>query len=95
MSIILSSTKQKLGTKSFVMRSFYNPDKFFKKMKKKPAQQEVIDNIANYSEEDINSLSGSHFPQWIKEQLIELKKRNGAEDEATRIAAMMIAASKK
>ena len=79
------------------MRSYYNPDKFFKKMKKKPAQQEVIDNIENYSVEDINSLSGSHFPAWIKEQLIELKKRNGsyAEDEAARIAEMMIAASKK
>jgi len=74
-----------------------NPDKFFKKMKKKPAQQEVIDNIENYTEEQINNLSGSHFPQWIKEQLIELKKRNGtyAEDEATRIAALMIKASQK
>ncbi len=79
------------------MRSYMNPDKFFKKMKKKPAQQEVIDNIENYTEEQINNLSGSHFPQWIKEQLIELKKRNGtyAEDEATRIAALMIKASQK
>ena len=79
------------------MRSYMNPDKFFKKMKKKPAQQEVIDNLENYTEEDINNLSGSHFPQWIKEQLLELKKRNGtyAEDEATRIAAMMIKASQK
>jgi hypothetical protein len=79
------------------MRSYMNPDKFFKKMKKKPPQQEVIDNIENYTEEQINNLSGSHFPQWIKEQLIELKKRNGtyAEDEATRIAALMIKASQK
>jgi hypothetical protein len=79
------------------MRSYMNPDKFFKKMKKKPDQQEVIDNIENYTEEQINNLSGSHFPQWIKEQLIELKKRNGtyAEDEATRIAALMIKASQK
>lgn len=79
------------------MRSFYNPDKFFKKMKKKPAVQEVLDNITDYTEEQIESLSGPHFPLWIKEQLIELKKRNGtcAEDEAERIAAMMIAASHK
>jgi hypothetical protein len=74
-----------------------NPDKFFKKMKKKPAQQEVIDNLDKYTEEDINNLSGPHFPQWIKEQLIELKKRNGAtaDDVAERIAAMMIKASQK
>lgn len=79
------------------MRSFYNPDKFFKKMKKKPAVQEVIDNIESYTEEQIENLTGSHFPLWIREQLLELKKRNGkyAEDEAERIAAMMIAASQK
>jgi hypothetical protein len=79
------------------MRSFYNPDKFFKKMKKKPAQQEVLDNIENYTSEQIENLSGPHFPQWIKDQLLELKKRNGtnAEDEAIRIAEMMIAASKR
>lgn len=79
------------------MRSFYNPDKFFKKMKKKPAVQEVLDNIQNYSNEQIENLSGTHFPLWIKEQLLELKKRNGscADDEAQRIAAMMIAASQK
>ena len=74
-----------------------NPDKFFKKMKKKPELQAVLDNIANYSEEDIENLSGPHFTLWIKEQLIELRKRGGktAEDEAERIAALMIAASKK
>ena len=66
-------------------------------MKKKPAQQEVLDNLAQYSEEDINNMSGPHFPQWIKDQLLELKKRNGAcaDDEAERIAALMIKASKK
>lgn len=78
------------------MRSYMNPDKFFKKMKKKPELQAVIDNISNYSETDINNLTGSHFPLWIREQLIGLKKRNGstADDEAARIAALMIAASK-
>lgn len=79
------------------MRSYMNPDKFFKKMKKKPELQAVLDDIENYSDEDINNLTGTHFPAWIKEQLIELRKRGGktAEDEAERIAALMIAASKK
>lgn len=79
------------------MRSFYNPDKFFKKMKKKPAVQEIVDNIGSYTEEQIENLSGTQFPLWIREQLLELKKRNGssAEDEAARIAALMIAASQK
>jgi len=74
-----------------------NADKFFKKMKKKPELQAVLDNIGNYSDEDINNLTGTHFPMWIKEQLLELRKRGGktAEDEAERIAALMIAASKK
>ena len=71
-------------------------DKFFKKMKKKPEQQAVIDNIDKYSEEDINNLSGTHFPQWIKDCLKELRKRGGktADDEAQRIADLMIKASK-
>jgi hypothetical protein len=73
-----------------------NPDKFFKKMKKKPELQAVLDNIQSYTDEDIDNLSGSHFPQWIKDQLKELTKRGGktAEDEAERIAALMTAASK-
>lgn len=72
-----------------------NPDKFFKKMKKKPELQVVIDNIANYSDEDIDALTGSHFPQWIKDELKELTKRGGktADDMAEEIAARMIAAS--
>ena len=79
------------------MRSYMNQDKFFKKMKKKPELQAVLDNIANYSEDQINALTGSHFPAWIREQLIELKKRNGktADDVAEEIAAKMIAASQK
>lgn len=79
------------------MRSYMNPDKFFKKMKKKPELQAVLDDLDNYTELQIEQLTGPHFPQWIKEQLVELKKRNGtyAEDEAERIAALMIAASKK
>ena len=79
------------------MRSYMNPDKFFKKMKKKPALQAVIDNIQDYSDEDIDTLSGPHFPQWIKDQLKELTKRGGrtADDVAEEIARKMIAASQK
>lgn len=71
--------------------------KFFQKMKKKPALQAVLDSISEYSEEDINRLSGSHFPQWIKDELKELCKRGGttADAEAERIAELMIKASHK
>lgn len=78
------------------MRSFYNPDKFFKKMKKKPAQQEVLDNIQNYSEQDIENLSGSHFPQWIKDALVRTKQgmaQGDIEARAFEIAQRMNAAS--
>ena len=79
------------------MRSYLNKDTFFKKMKKKPELQAVIDNISNYTDEDIDALQGSHFPQWIKDQLKELTKRGGktADDMAQEIAAKMIAASQK
>jgi len=77
------------------MRSYLNPDKFFQKMKKKPPVQDVLDNIKNYSDADIDNLNGSHFPQWIKDQLKKIKKRNGktADSVAEEIAAKMIAAS--
>lgn len=79
------------------MRSYLSTDKFFSKMKKKPAVQQVLDNILSYSDEDINNLSGPHFPQWIKDQLLERKKRNGktADDVAEEIAQKMIEASRK
>lgn len=79
------------------MRSFYNPDKFFQKMKKKPELQKVLDNIDSYTEKDIDNLSGPHFPQWIKDQLKNLQTRQGrtAEEVANQIAAQMIAASLK
>ncbi len=77
------------------MRSYLNKDTFFKKMKKKPELQAVLDNISNYSDVDIDNLTGTHFPQWIKEQLKMLNKRGGrtAEDIANEIAEKMIAAS--
>lgn len=78
------------------MRSFYNSDKFFQKMKKKPELQAVLDSIAEYSDQDIDNLTGSHFPQWIKDELKKLNKRGGktSEDIANEIAAKMIAASR-
>ena len=79
------------------MRSYLNPDKFFSKMKKKPELQRVLDNISSYTDEDINNLTGPHFPQWIKDQLLERRKRNGktADDVAEEIAQKMIEASRK
>ena len=79
------------------MRSYHNPDTFFKKMKKKPELQAVLDSIAKYSDQDIDNLTGSHFPQWIKDQLKKLNKRGGktSGEIAQEIAAKMIAASQK
>ena len=84
------------------MRSYLSKTEFFRKMKKKPAVQAVIDNISDYTEEEINQLSGSHFPQWVKDELVKLievqeqyKKRGNktADEVANEIAAMMIKAS--
>lgn len=79
------------------MRSYMSTGKFFKKMKKKPELQQVLDNISNYTNDDIDALTGTHFPLWIKVELKELTKRGGtnADDEAERIAAMMIKSSQK
>lgn len=79
------------------MRSYHNPDKFFQKMKKKPELQAVLDNISNYSDDDVDNLTGTHFPQWIKDQLKKLNKRGGktSDEIAQEIAAKMIAASQK
>jgi hypothetical protein len=79
------------------MRSYHNKDTFFKKMKKKPELQAVLDVIEQYSDEDIDNLAGPHFPLWIKEQLKKLNKRGGrtSEEIAQEIAEKMIAASRK
>lgn len=79
------------------MRSYKGPDEFFRKMKKKKPIQDVLDSIDQYSDEDIDNLSGPHFPQWIKDQLKKLNKRGGktADQIANEIAAQMIAASTK
>lgn len=77
------------------MRSYKSPEQFFSKMKKKPAVQAVIDNIDDYSIEDIENLKGSHFPKWIRKVLVKYKDRDGltAEQTALQIANKMMAAS--
>ena len=79
------------------MRSYKSKEDFFFKIKKKPAQQAVIDNIQNYTIEDIDSLSGPHFPIWVKDGLKAYKNRNGrsSSDIALEIANQMIMASQK
>lgn len=66
-------------------------------MKHKPAVKEVIDNISNFTDDDIDLMEGSHFPIWIKDQLKKLNKRGGktADDIAEDIAAQMIKASQE
>ena len=66
-------------------------------MKKKPAVQEVLDNISDYSEEDLSNLRGTHFPKWIREVLVEYKNRDGKTPEmiAQEVANQMVAASFK
>lgn len=84
------------------MRSSKSKSEFFAKMKKKPAQQKVLDNISDYTLEDIDQLRGPHFPKWvrqalvgIKQQAIEFDNRGGKTPEqvATEIATKMLLAS--
>jgi hypothetical protein len=79
------------------MRSYHNPDIFFQKMKKKPELQKVIDHIDEYSETELQALTGSHFPQWIRDQLVKLKNRNRKTSQAMaeEIAWKMIQASEQ
>ncbi len=45
-------------------------------MKKKPALQEILDNLDSYSDEEIENLKDQ--PKWIREQL--LGRKNGTID---------------
>jgi len=71
------------------MRSFYSKDAFFVKMKKKPEQQAVYDNLENYTEDEIKNLTGNQFPQWVKDALIRLKTNKRATATAVDIAEQM------
>lgn len=64
------------------MRSYHDPQIFFKKMKKKPALQKIIDNIEEYSDQDIEQ---SGQPKWIREQLLLYKKHGGYAVEASEL----------
>ena len=69
-----------------------NKDSFFNKMKKKPAVQAILDNIDNYTVEQISNLQGSHFPQWIRDALVRKKEnmsRGDIEARAVDIAERM------
>ncbi len=71
-------------------------DAFFAKMKKKPDVQAVLDNLENYTVEELANLQGTHFPQWVRDALI--RRRQGETDgrvmsRAEAIAEKMIAAS--
>jgi hypothetical protein len=72
-------------------------DSFFDKMKKKPAVQAILDNLNDYTVEDISNLQGSHFPQWIRDALVRKKEGMTKGDilaRAESIAERMIEASK-
>ena len=61
------------------------------------AVQKIIDNIDDYTVEDLENLKGTQFPKWIREELVDFKNRNGLTSQsiAEKIAAMMVAASQK
>ena len=75
-----------------------NRDSFFNKMKKKSSVQAVLDNLDNYTSEQLANLEGSHFPQWIRDALVRKKEgmsKSDIQSRAEEIAAQMIAASKQ
>lgn len=54
------------------MRTNLPPKEFFLKMKKKPAQQAILDNLENYTIEQLENIQGQ--PLWIRKVLVELKQ---------------------
>ena len=71
------------------MRSYLGKDAFFLKMKKKGRQQEVLDNLDNYTKEQIELLDGPHFPRWVKDALLRLKENDRSATTAYDIAERM------
>lgn len=59
------------------------PIEFFKKMKKKPALQAILDSFNNYTTEALENIKGQ--PLWIRKILVELKDKE-LYGEANRIA---------
>lgn len=84
------------------MRSSKSKDEFFRKMKKKPAQQEVLDNIDSFSIEELENLRGNVFPKWVRQALVKIKEQEiefvargnkTPEQVATELAIQMTKAS--
>jgi hypothetical protein len=63
-----------MGDGNFALGPRGYKDSFFDKMKKKPAVQAVLDNLNDYTVEEISNLQGSHFPQWIRDALVRKKE---------------------
>ena len=49
-----------------------SPKDFFHAMKKKPALQAILDNLENYTKEELDNIHGQ--PLWIRKVLVELKE---------------------
>ena len=75
------------------MRTDKNPDIFFNKMKKKPALQKILDNLDDYTAEELENVKGQ--PLWIRQQLVKLKNNDGRDSSVTaeELADMMMANS--
>ncbi len=63
------------------MRSALNQDDFFKKIKKKPPLQKILDNLDDYTAEELENVKGQ--PLWIRQQLVKLKKNDGRDSSVT------------
>jgi len=75
-------------TSSYAPGPRSNRDSFFEKMKKKPDVQAVLDNLDNYTVEQLSSLEGTHFPQWIRDALVRKKQGMTKSDILARITAI-------
>jgi len=78
----------------------HTPKEFFKKMKKKPALQAILDSFEIYTIEQLTNIQGQ--PKWIRDVLVELKQDElggivdeGATSRAEALADMMMNASEQ
>ena len=79
------------------MRSYLDKDSYFNKMKKKADVQDVLDNLDNYTVEQLANLQGTHFPQWVRDALVRKKEgtsKGDIEARAAEIAERMNAAAR-
>ena len=60
-------------------------DSFFDKMKKKPDVQAVLDDLDNYTVEQLLNLEGTHFPQWVRDALVRKKEKTTKSDVLARV----------